>query len=126
MTIHDAPVYQPAKGAFHDPAFGKDFERMWVAPFHNFKRPGCLVLDPLNECTRIAAVTPDELDAREAVFHTEQKHLGSIAVLDGGRMDNDAYQESENIDNDMALDALDLFAGVIPAVFSPGVGLHGL
>ena len=40
--------------------------------------------------------------------------LGSITILHTGRRDDDREEQSEGIDEEMPLAALDLFAGIVP------------
>ena len=124
MAVHNSPESHPAKCPLDDPAFGKYLERVKFVSLHYFKCPGSLVLDPFDELPGIAAIRPDKLDAREAPFYSEQKQLGSIAVLNRGRMDYDANQQAQDIDDNVALDAFDLFPGVITGVLGPRVGLY--
>ncbi len=108
-----AVAADPCKGAFHDPAFRQHDEAMQVVPLDGLDAPragsrdGCRHLRSLT-----AAIGEDALDAGEAAAGLAQKVEGAVAVLHIRREDDDVQQETERIDEDVALAARDFLARV--------------
>jgi hypothetical protein len=103
----------PGEGAFDDPPLGQHDEAVEIGPLDDlqFPRPGLgdelCHLRPL-----IAAIGIDAFDEGEGPPGLPEHGGGPIAVLNIGGMDDDAQEEAEGIDEDMALAALDLLARV--------------
>jgi hypothetical protein len=76
--------------------------------------------DPENELSRRPSIRPDDGErAKELVLlGFLQDELGSISILDVGSMDNECKDETERINQDMALASGDLLAGIV-AVLAP-------
>ena len=104
------------KGAFDDPALGEDFE----------SDGGGRALDDL-DCPAtglgrslrglrplIAAVAVDALNEREQTTRAAVEHQRHpVAILDVGGMDGDVQQQTECVDQDVALATRDLLASII-------------
>jgi len=96
----------PGQGPLDDPALGQDDEAAEVAALHDLELPSagrrrsirCLF-------SPIGAVGEDALNEREQPTRLAQQGDRAIAVLDVGGMDEDAQQEAERVDQDMALAA---------------------
>jgi len=103
----------PGEAALDDPALGQDHEVMSLAAFDDFQGPTSRIggrlcrLGPL-----VAGVGKDPLDEGEAGSGLAQNLAQAIAILDVGRMDDDAQQEAERIDEDVPLATRDLLARI--------------
>jgi len=103
----------PGEGALNDPALGEDFEVMEIGALDDLQLPvsgGC----QRGLCLRslIAAIAIDQLDEGEQSARTPQYGDHTIAILYVGGMDDDAQQEAERIDEDVALAPRDLLARI--------------
>ena len=127
MSVQDSPKHQPTKRPLYNPAFRQYLECVnIIVPLHDFQPPGGLFLDPLDQLTTVAAIRPNQFNAGQATTNPENQLFGSVAVLNLRRMYDDPNEQSQNIYEDVALDPLDLFPGVVARVFRPRVGLDGL
>ena len=61
----------------------------------------------------IATIGEDALDEREQASRPQQQWEGAVAILDIAGSDEDVQQEAERVDQNMALAARRLFAGII-------------
>ena len=61
----------------------------------------------------IATIGEDALDEREQASRSTQQWNGSVAILDIAGSDEDVQQEAERVDQNMALAARRLLAGII-------------
>jgi len=103
-----AVAADPGKGALDDPALGQDDKAMGIAALDDLQDPragsrNCLGhLRPL-----VAGVGEDALDKREGAPRGAQHLVRSVAVLHIGWVDDDAQEEAQRIDQDVALAAGD-------------------
>lgn len=105
----------PGEGAFHDPALGQHHEASDVAALDDLERPAAGAGDERAHLRPgVAAIGDDALDEREAPPRLAQQRLGAIAILDIGGMDVDVQQQALRVDEDVALAAEDLLAGIVP------------
>ena len=74
-----------------------------------------VAIDPSNELSCIASIRPDQLQSLEntALLCFLQDKLGSVAILNVGSMDNEFKDETERINENMALASGDLLARVV-------------
>jgi hypothetical protein len=106
-------VADPGEGAFDDPAFGQDDEAVQVAALDDLHMPAAGLGDGGGHLwALIAAVGDDALDEGERAARDTQQVAGSVAVLHVGPMHDDAQQETERVDQDVALAARDLLARI--------------
>jgi len=127
VAVQDAPEHQPSERALHDPAPGQHLEcGKVVIALHDLQGPAGFVLEPSDEFTPVAAIRPHQLHPGQAVLDAQHQDPGSVAVLESRRMDDNADQEAQNINNHMAFYTLDLFPGIVARAFGPSVGLDGL
>ena len=61
----------------------------------------------------IAGITEARLDERKASASLSEERAGTVTVLHVGRIHHDIQQEAERVDEDVALAARRLLAGVI-------------
>lgn len=114
VACETAVAADPGQRPLDDPALGQDFEAMEVGALDDLQDPGAGSgrgrpgLRPL-----IAAVGEDALDEGEQPPGAPVEHLGdAVAVLHIRRMDGDVQQETEGVDQDVALAARDLLRGI--------------
>ena len=109
-----AAAVEPGDGAFDDPTLGQDDEPMGVAALDDLRGPGSGVGDRLGGFRPlISGVGEDALDERKGAARLPQNLAQTIAILNVGGVDDDAQQQAERVDQDVALAARDLLAGVI-------------
>src|SRR5258708_39521173 len=114
-----AALIEPGKRAFHDPPFahqGKALGRL--GSFDDFQvefSPGPQRLDPTEQLSGITAIGPDDLQPTEVKPHLAQKLPRPVAVLDGGGSHAHPQQQSQRVDQQMPLAALDLLARIVTA-----------
>ena len=81
--------------------------------FDDHQRPLQLCRHPRYELANVPSVSPDELQSRKAGHECPEHLFGPITVLDAGRMDHHDEQETEDIDDDVALATTYALATVI-------------
>jgi hypothetical protein len=104
----------PGERSFDDPTFGKHEETMQFMALDDYKRPGAGLgnggcgFRPL-----IGGISEDPLNEREeAARATIEDEQCAVAILHGGRMDDDVQQQAERVDQDMAFAACDLLGRI--------------
>ena len=112
-----APVAaEPGEAALDDPAPGQENEASG--------RVGALddgQLEPLvagrggPDLALIAAVGEDQGEKGEAAADAREQRGQPVAVLDAGGMNDAAQQQAQRVDQDVALAAVDLLAGIVAA-----------
>ena len=110
----EAPVAaDPGERSLHDPAFRQGHEAVRVGALNDFQLPAAGRGDgrrhprPL-----VAAVGEDGLDEGERTARGSKQLAGAVAILRVGGMDDDAQQQAECIDEDVALAPRDLLARI--------------
>ena len=104
----------PGEGAFDDPALGEDDEAVGLAALDDFQEPiAGLSDDGRHLGSLVARIGEDALDEGEQAARRAQQVAGAVAVLHVGGMHDDAQQETERVDEDVALAPGDLFARVV-------------
>ena len=61
----------------------------------------------------VAAIGPDQFEPREAPAYLVEDEPGPVAVLDRGRVDDDAHRQPFSVDQGVDFAALHLRAGVV-------------
>src|SRR5438552_7542502 len=78
---------KPTESSFYNPALGKNLEALGpVRPAHDLQlqfAEGAKLLDPLNQCSQIAAVGPDDLQSPICGYQEFNEALGGVAILHG-------------------------------------------
>lgn len=108
---------QPAEGSLHNPPAGKHVETFnFVGPFYNLqlkRAAGAQGGNPLDKFPGIPAISPNELDAPEAVAYPIEQQFGAVPVLNIGRMDDYRNNQTQRVYQQVAFAAVDFLAGII-------------
>ena len=113
-----AIIGKPAKGSFHDPALGQDFE-MAVGAFDDLQaqtaaRQQCL--EPLTERgARVAPVDPDQAQPTEGRGQFLEHQAGAVAILNVAGMNHHGQDQTQRIHQEMSLSSHNLFACIVAA-----------
>ncbi len=104
----------PRQGSFDDPTFGQDDEAVQLVALDDLQLPGAGSRDRSRRFhTLIAGIGENALDEREeAAGALVENEPRAIAILHGGRMDDDIQQEAERVDENMPFAARDLLARI--------------
>ena len=103
----------PGEGALDDPTFRQDDEAMGIGSLHDFESPASGRGDGLGELgALVAGIGEDALDERKGPPRLAQQGGRAVPILHVGRMDRDAQQEAERVDEDVPLAARDLLARI--------------
>ena len=104
----------PCEGALDDPALGQNFKAGSIRPLHDLQFPCSRARDDeSHSLAPVAAIGEDALDKGKQPSWPPQQFEGAIAILDVGRMPDNVQQETQRVDEDVALAALDLLARVV-------------
>ncbi len=117
ITRQPACFDQPAEGALHDPAFGRQDEAFGrVTALDDREHQSCGMSNGLArrsdkafEFARVAAVDKDDAQGAQQVAEHAEDHLRRIAILRARRVDGLAEQQALRLGEDVALAACDLF-----------------
>jgi hypothetical protein len=113
--LGEAPTaIEPGDGALDDPALRQELEARTIAAFDDLELPVRDGAEDLFELgALIGAVADDLLEKGKQSPHRLEQGRRAVAVLHVGRMHLHAQQQAERVNEEMALLALDLLAGVI-------------
>jgi len=105
----------PGEGAFHDPALGQDLEAFGsIGSHHDLQLPRSGARDDESHLlAAVAAVCEDAFDEGKQPPRPAQQFEGAVAILDIGGKNDDVQQETQGVDEDVPLAALDLLARVV-------------
>jgi len=109
-------VTDPGNCSLNDPSLRYDLESACVIrPFDDLDRPAA---GSSCRCRRfrtlVAAISKDAFDEREQTAGALVEHqCDAVAILDVGRMNSDAQQEAERVNQDVALAPRDLLACIV-------------
>ena len=105
----------PGQGSFDDPALGQNDEFMQFVALDDLEHPTTAAGSrSLGARSLIAGIGEDALDeGEEAARAPIEDEPRAIAILHIGRMDDDAQQEAERVDEDVPLAARDLLARIV-------------
>ena len=108
-----AVAADPGKGALDDPALGQGDKAMGIAALDDLQGPGTGLGDYLGHLwPLVAGVGEDAFDERKGSPRGAQYLARAVAILHVGRLDGDAQQEAQRIDQDVALATGDFLAGI--------------
>ena len=104
----------PGKRALDDPTLGQHDELVELAAFDDLDRPvpGCSNGGG-HPWSLVAAIADDPLDEGEQLASTAHRLVGTVAVLDVGGVDEDAHEQAERVDQDVALAPRDFLARIV-------------
>lgn len=105
----------PREGAFHDPALGQDLESFCrIGSLHDLQLPCSRAQDDERHLlAAVAAVSEDAFNEGKQPSRPAQQFEGAVAILDVGGKNDDVQQETQCVDEDVPLAALDLLARVV-------------
>jgi hypothetical protein len=113
ITRQAAIATDPGQGSFDDPAFWQDDEVMRVGTLDDLEHPAACIGDRLCGLrSLIASIGEDALDEGKAAARLSQNLTHAVAILNVGGMHDNAQQEAERIDENMALAACNLLARI--------------
>jgi len=93
---------------------GKEFEsHCRVRSFHNLQNPLPQFLRPIHQLSGVPAVCPDLLQARKALYYPLQHQPRPVAILDICGVNHAFEDQTQSVDNDMALAPLDFFPRIV-------------
>ena len=117
VVLAQPPVpSQPGEGALHDPAPGQHLEAgCGGRAGHDRQDPvGGLLGQPGAQLgALVAAVSPDDPQAREAMPQPGQDPPRPVPVLEVGGVHDHGQEQAQGVDHEVALAPLDLLAGVV-------------
>src|SRR3954454_9250169 len=111
-----APAAEPAERSFNDPSLRQHHEAggSGDAPDEDQRQAEPETGDQDGDAV-VDAVGEHDLEPAVEVLDLLQQIPGAVGVLDIGGMDDDAQQQSQGIDRDMALASLDLLGSIVAA-----------
>jgi len=117
IVLCQSPVSpEPSKGSFDDPSFGQDGKSFnVVAALDDFQRTTQSLFCPFNQLAGIAAVRPNEREAAKALAQVFKDQLGSVAILNGGLVDDHGDNEPEGVNDNVPLSSVNFLSGIVSA-----------
>ena len=107
---------QPSQCSFHHPSPGQHFKAMAVAgTLYDLQDPTEKGGHPVSQLPTVAAFSPDKLQVWKSSQQFTDDQLGTIPVLDVGRVDHHRQQQSHGIYDDMPLPSGDPLARIVAA-----------
>jgi len=107
---------EPAKGPFHNPAFGQNNEAMQVTAFNHLNHPCECLLSPIHKRPGISGVDPDSFQPLKPATQLGQHQPSSIPILHVSRVHYDSQDQPEGVNENMSFTARNLLTCVISAV----------
>ena len=110
----------PGECPFDNPSFGQDLKAGSIGSLHDLQLP--CPCAPDDECHLSASVSTISKDAFDEGKHSScpaQQVEGAITILNISRMNNDAQQEAQRVDQDVPLATFDLLARVVARRIEP-------
>ena len=86
-----------------------------VVSFDYFERASQAFFRPFDKLSGVPPVCPYKLESSESLAQVFEDKLGAVAVLQGGFMYDDGYDQAERVHYEMAFSPVDFLAGVISA-----------
>ena len=120
IASQSAVATDPGKGAFDNPSLGQDLEAWRIGSLHDLQSPGPgAPSDKRHLRTCVSAISKDALDERKHASRPAQQLEGTVTVLHISRMNHDAQQEAQRVDQDVPLATFDLLARVVARRIEP-------
>ena len=113
MLAQATIVRQPGEGSLDHPAFGQQLESFDVIiAFDNLEDPLAKAKYPLNQFARVATISPHSQHARPCPLDLRllEDELGSVAILNVGRVNDYCEYQAQRIHQDVSLDPVDFFS----------------
>jgi hypothetical protein len=120
VTSQAAIATDPGKRPFNNPTFRQDLKASRIGSLHDLQLPCSGAPD--DEGHLLACISPiskDTLDERKQSACPTQERERPIPVLNISWMHDDAQQETQRVDQDVPLAALDLLARVVARRIEP-------
>src|SRR6266478_1783017 len=99
IVFVEAPISaQPAKGALDNPSSRQDYEALDThGPQHCLEEPSTAGVHPFDQLAGIAAIGPNELQARQILADFFQNQPRPVTILDICRMNDDGQYQPEGV-----------------------------
>lgn len=108
-----AVAADPGESTLDDPSLGQDDEPMGIAALDDLQAPEAGFGDDFGHLRPlVAGIGKDAFDEWKGPPRRAQHLARAVAILHVGRVDGDAQQEAQRIDEDVPLAAGDLLAGI--------------
>jgi len=108
-------VADPGEGSLDNPPLGDNNELVILDALDDLEDPRAGLGGGLGGSgSLVASVSEDALDEGKGAACLLQDLADAVAILDVCRVDDDAQEEAERVDQDVALATRDLLARVIP------------
>src|SRR5262245_59534138 len=127
ILAHPTVSPQPGERPLHDPPPLEHFEllllllRLIRVPYDQLQDPAAEFFGPLGDAPVVDPVGQDLLQPGKPPDQLLQDRLGTVAILDVGRMDHGGHDQAERVDHDMPLAAVNLLVRIL-AMRSPLLG----
>lgn len=108
VLAQSSVVAKPGKRSFHHPSPGQDLKSRRCS-MNNFENPMTNAINPFDQLTAVAAIGPDQLQPRQPPLQTGQHQFRSVPILNAANMNNHAEYQSQRVNNQMPLRAVDFF-----------------
>ena len=111
-----ATLAEPGEGSLDDPALGQGDEATRVVrALDDLQFPAGPLTHPVDELAGVPIVGPEPLETGQLPQQGCEQQPGAVAVVDVGGVHPQAVDQSQGIDDKVALAPLNLLASVIPA-----------
>ena len=105
---------EPGERAFDHPPPRQQLKTDLVLQLANdLQSPATPPVQPLDQLPCVAAIGPHQRNRRKRHGRLEEQQLGSVTILNRGRMHHDGQQQPQRIYQDMTFTAVNLLAGVV-------------
>ena len=105
---------QPRKGPFYHPSSGQYRKALNIlTTFDNLQHPATKIKSPVNELACISTISPNQGQTIETTQEFLKNHLGTVTILNIGRVHNYRHQKTQGIDHQMAFSPRYLLASVV-------------
>ena len=77
---------------------------------NDFKNPMANTMNPFDQLATVTTIGPDQFQPRQPPLQMGQQQFRSVPILNAGNMNNHAEHQSQRINNQMPLRAVDFFS----------------
>ncbi len=114
-----AVIGKPAEGSLHNPAFGQDLEGVESLAFDDFQPQTAARQQPFEPLAEriagVASIDPNQTQPTKGGRQLLQHQAGAIAILDVGGVHDHRQNQTQRINQEMALSSHDLLARIVAA-----------